>query len=216
MNLEQRYRTGRYDDADADWVREAVLDIMHGVNDDDPDHLLTTMPERMRTITTHNADLVAARSRLGIDRQPLAGSLLARAKACVAADPAHEAEYWEAMWLLRRPISVEHEYLRWLPFYVDALERRQAKLEQGWPAGWHAYADLWQQFNGTAASARVWHRAGWLPQDVLTAHVYAGGLFLTVAKRPTCLQPPLRSSISCHAAVARTTNRNRTTSGGTR
>lgn len=191
MNLEQQYRTGRFAQVDPVPVSlaEQVADALERIADDTD--FLAVLPPLLSQQCSGQEERAAAKRTLSLTGTPDT-SLLRHTQALVAADPAHEAAYWEAMWILRTPAAADSEYRLYLPRFADHLESLMQYREAGWPTTWHPYlCDLWQTHGGTPATARAWARAGWSADAALLAQVPSKGQLMTLAERLACLMPPL-------------------------
>lgn len=204
MNKEQQYRTGRMAEVDPipAWVQEKVAKIV--TKRDNAFDVMGAARTVMTAMTSERGRVNAARTLLGISAETPVDGLLALTQARVNADPAHEAEYWEAMWTVREPAQATAEYRRLLRPLARALEIRQQFREAGWPEAWHhKFCELWRDLKGTPESARAWDRAGWSPEAALTERAMVHGRNASVDLRITLLHPPqyvptMRSNVCLH------------------
>lgn len=190
MNLEHQYRRGIFpkEEPVPDWLAEKVHEVGHA------DWPLSSATEQMHGLLARAAAartaVADAQRLLGID-ETFTGSVLARAEACIAADPAHQADYWGAMWKIRNAGEALAEYERNLAWYARELERAMLHREQGWPASWsRKLSAVWQELGGSPFTARAWARAGWDAYEALLAEVKTDKGWMTIGNRVRCTTPP--------------------------
>lgn len=199
MNLEQQYRTGRFQFVDALFERlTQAIEAAHQKIDG-----IAWRADWVRGHLALEANLadrrVSARRVLGIDGE-LPASLSAHTQSLVDANPELEAEYWHAMWALRetnRDWVMANAYLE----MIEADREVQSRFEDaGWPVGWHhRYCSIWEEFGGSAATARSWASQGWEPVAALTCRIKLNGKNLSVADRVKEFATPTLSPSSVSA-----------------
>lgn len=218
MNKELQYRTGRWPQPEG--IPDEVLEQLRMLDDDIAADraLLRRCHELLAEMALPDAAGVIARRRLGLGKADPECGLLAHARGLIAADPAREAEVWEAMWAARRHSSLEAEYRTMLRQVAAIYEQRQQWRELGFPADWApAHCGLWRECGGSAATARAWSRAGWASDEVLGGRVLdTNGRNLALSARVTMMAPPRRGLVPVRIPADGRRNRYPLSIGGTR
>lgn len=196
MELIDLYRQGRLTPEHyiPNWVQRRIA----AIHDPRPsDWAMTELRELAAARLPYESRLPQYRALLGLEGEELPGGLVGITQAKVDADPAREADYWDAMWALRRIADSDERYQYLLGCAAEWEEQAQRYQAAGWPREWpFAYCDIWEAAGGTPATASAWASAGWSASEVLSCHITRRGHAVPFSSRLRETHPVRRDEIS--------------------
>lgn len=183
MRLIDQYRQGRM--APSQYIPGWVHSEVAAVTEEIPaDWAIVELRELSAARLPYESRLRESRELLGIEGAGTPAGLVSIVQARVDADPEREADYWDAMWTVRKIAETEERFQHVLKHAAEWLETSQRFKEAGWPQEWDfPYCEIWEVAGGTPLTATAWARAGWSAREVLIGHITKNGRTVPFSSR---------------------------------